>query len=119
MKSIKITDEIVKIMAEDGDSLLETVQATLDMIAAVWEAGDYKKIILDKKDVAEEFFDLKNKIAGESLQKLVNYNFRVVIVGDFSTYTSNSLKDFIRESNKGRSINFLGTEAEAIESLNS
>jgi len=34
-------------------------------------------------------------------------HFRVAIIGDFSKYTSKSLKDFIRESNRGNMIFFV------------
>ena len=41
----------------------------------------------------------------------------VMIVGDFSIYTSKSLKDFIYECNKGKDIFFLLDEKQAIERL--
>jgi hypothetical protein len=34
-------------------------------------------------------------IAGDVLQKYINYQFKIAIVGDFSVHKSNSLKDFI------------------------
>jgi hypothetical protein len=42
---------------------------------------------------------------------------KIAIIGDFSVYTSKSLKDFIYESNKGRDIFFLPDEKQAIEKL--
>lgn len=41
----------------------------------------------------------------------------MAIVGDFSTYASKSLKDFIYECNKGKDIFFLANEELAIEKL--
>jgi hypothetical protein len=41
----------------------------------------------------------------------------IAIIGDFSVYSSNSLKDFIYESNKGKNIFFLSNENQAIERL--
>ena len=41
----------------------------------------------------------------------------LAIVGDFSKYESNSLKDFIYESNKQGRINFVPHQDEAIRSL--
>ncbi|WP_042993841.1 DUF4180 domain-containing protein, partial [Bacillus thuringiensis] len=42
---------------------------------------------------------------------------KIAIVGDFSMYTSKSLKDFIYECNKGKDIFYLATEQQAIEKL--
>jgi hypothetical protein len=42
---------------------------------------------------------------------------KVAIVGDFSVYTSKSLRDFIYESNKGKCIFFLNSEEQALEKL--
>jgi hypothetical protein len=47
------------------------------------------------------------------LQKFVNYNFKIAIVGDYSRYQSNVLKDFIYESNKQGEINFVKSIEEA------
>lgn len=74
-------------------------------------------IILHEQNIIPDFFDLKTKIAGEILQKFSTYNVRLAIVGDFTKYTSQALKDFIYESNKGGRINFVGTVAEATEKL--
>lgn len=74
-------------------------------------------IILHEKNIIPDFFDLKTRIAGEILQKFSTYNVRLAIVGDFSKYTSQRLKDFIYESNKGGRVNFVNTVAEATEKL--
>ena len=57
-------------------------------------------------------------VAGEVLQKFVNYKMRLAIVGDFSHYTSKPLRDFICESNKGSQVGFWPTEEEALAWLN-
>jgi len=74
---------------------------------------------LNKSAICDGFFDLSTKLSGEILQKFINYHIKIVIVGDFSVYTSKSLKDFIYESNKGKDIFFLPNEKEAIEKLSS
>ncbi|MCB0629182.1 MAG: DUF4180 domain-containing protein, partial [Lewinella sp.] len=71
------------------------------------------------ENITPEFFDLKTKIAGEILQKFSNYRVRLSIVGDFTVYTSRSLKDFIHESNKGKLVNFVDSLEEALERLSS
>ena len=51
------------------------------------------------------------------MQKFVNYQLKIAILGDYSGYTSKPLRDFIYESNNGGHVFFVGTEAEAIEKL--
>lgn len=97
--------------------LIEDVQSALDLIATVHYQADSDRIILNKSLLNEGFFDLKTRLAGEILQKFINYRVKVAIVGDFSVYTSKSLKDFIYESNNGNDIFFLPTEEQAIEKL--
>ena len=74
-------------------------------------------MILNIKNITPSFFDLKNGLAGEVLQKFSNYKVRLVIIGDFSNFESKSLNDFIRESNNGKQVNFLTSKEEAINRL--
>jgi len=71
------------------------------------------KIILHKMIINPDFFDLKTGFAGEILQKFSNYKVKLAIIGDFSSFTSKSLRDFILESNKHGHINFVSTIDEA------
>lgn len=72
---------------------------------------------LIKKIVADDFFVLSSGVAGEILQKFVNYQAKLAIFGDYSKYTSKPLKDFIFESNKGKNVFFVDDENQAIEKL--
>ncbi len=74
-------------------------------------------IIINKSAICEDFFHLSTKIAGDILQKFINYHVKTAIIGDFSAYTSKSLKDFIYESNNGKDIFFLPDEKNAIKKL--
>lgn len=70
----------------------------------------------------EDFFILSTGLAAEIIQKFILYNLsyinrKVVIIGDFSHYTSKPLKDFIFESKHGKDIFFVETEEEAIRRL--
>ena len=60
------------------------------------------------------FLDLSTRLAGEVLQKFVNYGRRVAIVGDVSAAVAASkpLADFVRESNRGRHVWFVSDLAE-------
>jgi Domain of unknown function (DUF4180) len=99
-----ISKEIIINDAADG----------LDLLGNLYYQG-FDKIIIYKQNITADFFDLKNGIAGEILQKFSNYRVSLAIIGDFNAFVSKSVKDFIYESNKGKHINFLASAAEALE----
>jgi len=78
---------------------------------------DFDKIIIHEKNITPDFFDLKNKLAGDILQKFSQYRMPLAIVGDFSKFESKSLNDFIYESNNGKQVNFVSSISEALNSL--
>ena len=86
------------------------------MMTVKYETGT-DRIALEKSVLAEEFFILSSGLAGEILQKFVNYHIRLAIYGDFSRYTSKPLRDFIYESNQGKDVFFLDTRETAAEKL--
>lgn len=47
----------------------------------------------------------------------MNYGGKLAIYGDFSSYTSKPLKDFIFESNKGKNFFFVATKEEAVQKI--
>lgn len=99
------------------EKIISDVQSALDLImTAKYEAGT-NLVAVDKTAVVEDFFVLSRGLAGEVLQKFVNYHAKIAIFGDFSKYTSKPLKDFIYESNKGKDIFFVATKEEAVERL--
>ncbi|OOQ93207.1 DUF4180 domain-containing protein [Bacillus cereus] len=97
--------------------LICDVQSALDLMATVHYEAGCDRIIINKSLLSESFFDLKTRLAGEILQKFINYRVKVTIIGDFSAYSSQSLKDFIYECNIGNNFFFLPTEQQAIEKL--
>jgi hypothetical protein len=103
----ELTDEAVKIL-EVGD--------ILDLIAEVGE-NDCGDLIIHDTAINKKFFDLKTGFAGEILQKFSNYRVRLAITGDFSRYPGKSLKDFIRECNRGNLIFFVPSVREALARL--
>ena len=118
MKITKIKENGVEIaVVSSSEVIITDVQSSLDFMATVnYEVG-CDRIILNKSAICEDFFNLRTRLAGEILQKFSTYQIKFAIVGDFSVYTSNSLKDFIYESNKGRNIFFLSNEKQAVDKL--
>lgn len=108
--------KIIELISED--IFINNIEDGLDLLGNLYY-NDYDKIIIYDKNITPEFFDLKNGIAGEILQKFSNYRVRLAIVGDFSNYESKSFKSFIYESNKYQQINFVTSQSEAIKALSS
>lgn len=96
-----------------GSDLITGPDDILDFMAEA-RLNDSDRIIIHDKSLNPDFFDLKTRVAGEILQKFSNYRMRLAIVGDFSSFKSKSLRDFIRESNRTGTINFVGTVDEAL-----
>lgn len=100
-----------------GENVITDTQSALDLLATVNYETGANRIVINKENVEDSFFVLSSGLAGEVLQKFVNYDTKVAIYGDYTTYTSKPLKDFIYESNKGNNIFFVPTKEEAIERL--
>jgi len=109
----------VRVLAipEVGEALRDGADA-LDLVAASFEE-EAELIVVPVGRLDPDFFTLSNGLAGEFLQKLVNYRLRVAIVGDIAAHTeaSNALRDFVRESNRRKQNWFLNTQAELRERL--
>lgn len=89
----------------DVNIVIGEAQDALDLIADLGSQG-HSRMIIYEQNLSKDFFDLKTRLAGDILQKFSNYHFKLAIIGDFSKYTSKSLRDFIRESNRGNMIFF-------------
>ena len=102
---------IAEIISEE--TVITSVEDALDLVGNLYYQG-FDKVVIYEKNLTPDFFDLKNKLAGDILQKFSNYRIRLAIVGDFDKVESNSLRDLISESNKTTQINFVKNLADAI-----
>ena len=98
---------------KENGVVIHNAQEFLDIIMNL----PYDRVIIYKENVPEEFFDLRSGLAGEILQKAVNYSRQLGIVGDLSKYPSRSLKAFVYENNKSNDIIFTDTLDEALQRL--
>jgi hypothetical protein len=96
-------------VAADGP-LLRTGADALELIFA----DDADLLVVPAERLDPAFFDLSSGVAGEFAQKFVNYRKRLAIVGDISAAVdgSGALRDFVRESNRGRQLWFVADDAE-------
>lgn len=104
-------EKIAEIISEE--IIIKSVEDALDLVGNIYYQG-FDKLVISEKNLTPDFFDLRNKLAGEILQKFSNYRIQLSIIGDFKKYESQSLRDFIMESNQGRQINFVGNLSEAL-----
>lgn len=107
MKTEVLRKNNKKVAVVSSDDLLITdVQSALDLVMTIKYETGCTDIAINKEAVTEEFFVLSTCLAGEILQKFINYGVRFAVYGDFSGYTSKPLKDFMYESNNGKDIYF-------------
>ena len=118
MELIRLKNILVAVI--EKNIKIQSTNELLDIMASLAYEQDARKVgmIVYKESLGEKFFNLKTKFAGELLQKFSNYRMSLVIVGDFTQYTSKSLKDFIRECNRGNHIFFLPDIDAGLEKYN-
>ncbi|PJZ43971.1 DUF4180 domain-containing protein [Leptospira brenneri] len=106
-------------VVDSEDTLVNEVSTAFDFFATLQYDSGCDRFVLKQSHFTKDFFDLKTGLAGNVLQKLVNYRMKLAVVGDFSVYSSKSLKDFIYEMNSGKDVFFLNSEENAIDKLSS
>jgi hypothetical protein len=106
----------VFVCGEAGTSLADDFELS-GLIGELFDAGA-KVVAIPLSRLGPDFLRLSTGVAGQVLQKLVNYRFQVAVVGDVSAAVARSdpLRDFVRESNRGTSVWFVDDLA-ALEQL--
>lgn len=103
------------VIGNDSGPVLASEKDVNDWLSAAWDA-EATMVVVPISRLNEDFFQLSTRIAGGIIQKFVNYRSQLVIIGDISRWvaSSNALRDFVYESNKGREVWFL-PDLEALE----
>lgn len=104
-------------VCESMEAVIIDGQSALDFIVNIGYEYDCRNITINKASITEDFFKLSTGIAGEVAQKLVNYGYRLAIIGDFSNYESKPLHDYMYECNNGGYLYFVKDEADAFKKL--
>lgn len=118
IKKTMYNGRIIAIIDSDRPVITDTASA-LDLVMSVRYETQTNLVAIRKEAVAESFFILSTGLAGDILQKFVNYGIKTALFGDYSSYTSKPLHDFIYESNQGNTVAFVSTEEQAIDKLTS
>lgn len=111
------TNEMDIAVVSSEDVVIVDTQSALDLAMTVKYETGASRIVIDKNMVCGDFFILSTGIAGEILQKFMNYHVKMAVYGDYSQYTSKPLKDFIYESNQGKDFFFVSSKEDAIQKL--
>ena len=82
-------------------ALLATEQDALDLVGATY-GTDADIIVVPVARLDPQFFELRSGLAGGFIQKLQNYQKRLVVLGDIAAEVaaSKSLHDFVYETNR-------------------
>jgi hypothetical protein len=99
----------IRVLHIDAEGTL--ISTANDVIGDAW-SEQATLIAIPVARLDPEFFDLSSLVAGEFLQKIVNYRLQVAILGDISAFLekSGALRDFVWESNRGTQVWFLEDE---------
>jgi hypothetical protein len=102
----------VLVCAPDGP-LLGSDRSASDLIGEAL-GRDAQVVVVPVERLAPGFLTLSTRMAGEVIQKFVNYRRQLALVGDVSAAVaeSDALRDFVRESNRGRHVWFVADLAE-------
>ncbi len=66
-------------VVSSDEKLIVDVQSALDLAMTVRYETSANKIVIDKSTVCDVFFILSTGIAGEILQKFINYHVKITV----------------------------------------
>jgi hypothetical protein len=104
----------------DEGPLIATDRDATDIIGEAFSV-EANLVVIPVSRLSPEFFQLRSGIAGNIVQKFVNYRLRLAIIGDITAEVeaSTALRDFVYESNRGKQLWFLPTAADLEDRLKS
>lgn len=83
-----------------------------DLVATCYERDQWN-VLFDAGSLRPDFFDLSSGVAGDFVQKLVNYGIRLAaVVPDVSRYSA-AFRDFARECSRSGPVRFFPDRASA------
>jgi hypothetical protein len=107
-----IHDVPVLVCPAEGEPIGDE-RAALDLIGDAGYQGA-QWVVLPAGRFTDAFFRPRTRVAGEIVQKFVQYQLGLIVLGDISAHTeaSSALRDFVRECNRGRHTWFVRDETE-------
>ncbi len=91
---------------------LSTDNDALDLIALCWE-HEANALMIHYETLSEDFFKLKTKVAGNIIQKFVNYGIKAAAIVPQETIQKGRFKEMALETNKGNHFRLYESKEEA------
>lgn len=120
MSDLQTIHDVPVLMCAPEGELIGCERDALDLIGnAGYQGAQWVVVPAGRFD--EAFFRLSTRVAGDIIQKFVQYGLGLVVLGDISRHTeaSSALRDFVRECDRGRQTWFLRDVEELRERLKS
>lgn len=95
------------LVAADEGPPLGSARDAVDLIGdALGQRAEV--IVLPASRLDPEFLRLRSGLAGEFIQKVINYRLKLAVLGDLSPAiaASDALRDFVREASRGHDVVF-------------
>ena len=110
--SVLITETATIYICGTPGALISSEQDALDIIGEAM-GHSAQRVAIPVARLDPRFFDLSTGLAGAMVQKFVNYQLGLAVVGDIERYVSQSepLAAFVRESNRGKHVWFVEDDA--------
>lgn len=93
-------DSLRYILCDSAESRLQTEQDALQLISACFE-NDAELLMLHLDVLSDEFFRLRTGLAGEVLQKLINYHIKLAVVLPDEQRMLGRFRELVAEANQG------------------
>lgn len=91
---------------------LSTENDALDLISLCWE-HETNALMIHYAALSEDFFKLKTKVAGNIIQKFINYSIKAVAIIPQETIEKGRFKEMAMETNKGNHFRLYESKEEA------
>jgi DNA-binding PadR family transcriptional regulator len=91
---------------------LSTENDALDLIALCWE-HEANALMINNTALSEDFFKLKTKVAGNMIQKFINYGIKTAVIIPQDTIQKGRFKEMAMETNKGNHFRLYESKDEA------
>jgi len=91
---------------------LSTENDALDLIALCWEHETHA-LMIHCTALSEDFFKLKTKVAGDIIQKFINYGIKAAAIIPQETIQKGRFKEMAMETNKGNHFRLYESKEDA------
>lgn len=93
------------------------IDSIADLSAAISYGMEYGSLLLSEANLGPRFFDLRSRLAGELMQKCVNYRIPLAIVVPAPEAYGERFIELVREHRQHHAVRFFASQSEAAEWL--